>query len=240
MPKYYLIPYFNDKDNQKVYAYLFIKTLINPNQNLMSEKCNNDTYSYKLGNNKLWFSGGYPYPFGGNKDDQSISQCLKKELEQESHGKITTDLFANTGLFNRNDKKWSQEWINKVFKDKTDQTYYATPLRAKYKEPNNKNKKLSLLEKESTGIIVEIELTKKHIKEEILNKVKSKYTLGKKRYNENELKSFLSKSDFKDKEKAKECFISQYDSWNPEKEFLDSNTVSVLGSLFEGVFPPEC
>jgi len=248
--KVYLIPYYNDIENDKVCAYLFLKNLTNPHCSPIIKVQGYKVDSFKLGANKLWFAGGYPYPFGGNRDEKSITQCLKDELEEESHGQIKLDLFLDDW------REWSNEtWSDKCYKKFDNQTYYMLSLKTKltfgktvdkvkeekkdYVEDiiENFGKKLHLDTKESTGIIVEIELTKEQKEKDILKQIQSKYLLGKDRFSEDgleqELEECLSKFNKQNSIEAKNFFMHEFESWVPEAQFEESHTLGILGELFD-------
>ena len=73
--KHYLIPYYIENNGQ-AYAYLFIKSETNPHNP----------------NDATWFAGNCPNPFGGTQES-TIANTLESELFQESHGKISKNLF---------------------------------------------------------------------------------------------------------------------------------------------------
>jgi len=242
--KVYLIPYYNDTNSNEVFTYLFLKELTNPYSSPIIVKNYGYPDKFSLGANKLWFAGGCPYPFGGNLGRNTISQCLKNELDEESHGKILIEHFSTDW------SSWSNSaWTNCIYKKCENQTYYMLPLNTRLdsrvveesKQTSSLSKvfnKMSFEKAESTGIIVELRLSILMSQESIVKQIKSRYDIGKDRLNQSKIAKELdeclgglrlNKSKL---EEAKKVFFTKLVSWNPEEQFRDSHTLQILEEIY--------
>lgn len=247
--KYYLIPYYKDDNSQLIYAYLYIKNLINPHvKNKLVERENGSEFKSALSKKSMWFCNGYPAAFGGNMDDnESIAKCLRREFEEEAGQHFSIEYFQQNWT-NFKSKDWKgikykySDTHNKPYGQQEKLTFYMLPLNAKFSIQNNdetdSKQELTTDEQESTKEFIELTLSQGMSGEDIVKQAKDQHKLGKDRIKEdkvqekldNSIKNLQLKNDKESEEKAKKCFWDAFNSQerNPEQEFLKSDTVKAL------------